>query len=362
MGALPSALVLFLCASIAPSAALPNETPDTSSGLSIEYTKPQTCDRPTRAGDNISVHYRGTLQSDGSQFDASYNRGVPFTFKLGAGQVIKGWDQGLLDMCVGEGRRLIIPPELAYGNRNLGAIPAGSTLVFETELMNIKGVPLETTEATTAISSLTVEPSLESTVATVTATVKESSTAVKSAIASATAALETSIPPPSPEKGHGHEDGPHGDHPPPPTECKLLGPFALVVQAALGAIALLSLVFKRWRERPRRPMKVWLFDVSKQILGTFFLHLANLAMSMFSSGDFEQRKAEELVKAVQADDGRMPNPCSFYLLNLAIDVSQILFVSFHHSVSNHPADHDWHSCTRHTSRRASQAIPPNPAR
>jgi FKBP-type peptidyl-prolyl cis-trans isomerase len=73
--------------------------------------------------------YKGTLQSDGSKFDSSYDRGKPFRFTIGKGQVIKGWDQGLLDMCIGEGRKLIIPPNLAYGNRPMGnTIPAGSTL------------------------------------------------------------------------------------------------------------------------------------------------------------------------------------------------------------------------------------------
>lgn len=97
-------------------------------GLKIETTEPKTCKRPTKGGDDISVHYRGTLQTDGSIFDESYKRGVPFSFKLGAGEVIKGWDQGLLDMCVGEQRKLTIPPELAYGHRNLGVIPPDSTL------------------------------------------------------------------------------------------------------------------------------------------------------------------------------------------------------------------------------------------
>lgn len=92
-------------------------------------------------------------------------------------------------------------------------------------------------------------------------------------------------------------------------ECKLLGPFSLIVQAALGTLALLSLVYKRWRERPQRPVKVWAFDVSKQVFGSAMLHLANLLMSMFSAGQLEIRKTYK------------PNPCSFYLLNLGIDVS-----------------------------------------
>lgn len=80
-------------------------------------------------GDTISVHYRGTLESNGEQFDASYDRNQPFSFKLGAGRVIKGWDQGLLDMCIGEERKLIIPYQLAYGEGGRPPIiPPSSTL------------------------------------------------------------------------------------------------------------------------------------------------------------------------------------------------------------------------------------------
>lgn len=90
------------------------------------------------------MHYRGTLSTpEGEPFDASYDRGTPLTFQLGAGRVIKGWELGLLDMCIGEKRRLTIPPELGYGERSMGPIPAGSTLVFETELVGIKGVESE---------------------------------------------------------------------------------------------------------------------------------------------------------------------------------------------------------------------------
>ncbi|KAF3060373.1 hypothetical protein TsFJ059_004728 [Trichoderma semiorbis] len=108
--------------------------------LKIEVTHAVECERKSQKGDTLSMHYKGTLAADGKKFDASYDRNQPFTFKLGAGQVIKGWDQGLLDMCIGEKRTLTIPPELGYGNRNMGPIPAGSTLVFETELLEIKGV------------------------------------------------------------------------------------------------------------------------------------------------------------------------------------------------------------------------------
>ncbi|KAE8145384.1 vacuolar membrane protein [Aspergillus avenaceus] len=92
-------------------------------------------------------------------------------------------------------------------------------------------------------------------------------------------------------------------------ECRLLGPFSLLVQVALGGLALLSLVYKRWKERPQRPVKVWAFDVSKQVFGSAMLHLANLLMSMFSAGQLE----------ITSD--YRPNPCSFYILNLGIDTT-----------------------------------------
>ncbi|EHY52562.1 Peptidyl-prolyl cis-trans isomerase fpr2 [Exophiala dermatitidis] len=113
----------------------------TPSGLEIEYLTPEIeCTRKTTKGDQIEVHYRGSLQSTGEEFDSSYSRGRPLPFKLGAGAVIKGWDEGLLDMCIGEKRKLTIPPELGYGERGIGPIPANSVLVFETELVGIKGV------------------------------------------------------------------------------------------------------------------------------------------------------------------------------------------------------------------------------
>lgn len=115
--------------------------------VSTEYLVTNTCTRKTTRGDTISVHYRGTLASDGSEFDASYNRNQPLSFTVGQGQVIKGWDEGLLDMCIGDKRKLTIPPEFGYGDRGMGPIPGGSTLIFETELMGIEGVEKEEDKA-----------------------------------------------------------------------------------------------------------------------------------------------------------------------------------------------------------------------
>ncbi|MFI5308092.1 MAG: FKBP-type peptidyl-prolyl cis-trans isomerase [Polyangiales bacterium] len=90
-----------------------------------------------RSGSNVTVHYVGTLTS-GKKFDSSRDRGKGFSFKLGAGQVIKGWDQGVAGMKVGGMRKLTIPPHLAYGDRGFpGAIPPSSTLIFEVELLSV---------------------------------------------------------------------------------------------------------------------------------------------------------------------------------------------------------------------------------
>ncbi|KAG6919343.1 FK506-binding protein 2B [Tephrocybe rancida] len=108
--------------------------------LVVETTHlPAECPIKAQKGDEIQVHYTGTLFDDPSEpFDSSHNRNAPLGITLGIGQVIKGWDQGLLGMCVGEKRHLIIPPNLAYGSRGAGGvIPGGATLVFETEMVAI---------------------------------------------------------------------------------------------------------------------------------------------------------------------------------------------------------------------------------
>jgi hypothetical protein len=123
---------------------------------------------------------------------------------------------------------------------------------------------------------------------------------------------------------------------PPPEdngECKLLDGFAVFIQGALGLLALLALVYKRWRERPQRPFKIWFFDVSKQVVGSVLVHIANLVMSMLSSGQLSMKVDASVISGrglgaallgardVDAQGKYKPNPCSFYLLNLAIDVS-----------------------------------------
>ena len=88
-------------------------------------------------GDVVSVHYAGRLQA-GTEFDNSKKRGTPLEFTVGGGQVIQGWEEGLLGMKVGGERILVIPPELAYGKQGIGPIPGGATLVFSIELLEIK--------------------------------------------------------------------------------------------------------------------------------------------------------------------------------------------------------------------------------
>lgn len=96
------------------------------------------CTTKSRKGDVLNMHYTGKLE-DGTEFDSSISRDKPFTFTLGKGQVIKGWDQGLLGMCEGEKRKLVIPADLGYGDRGAPPkIPGGATLIFEVELLSIE--------------------------------------------------------------------------------------------------------------------------------------------------------------------------------------------------------------------------------
>jgi peptidylprolyl isomerase len=91
------------------------------------------------AGSTVSVHYVGVAHSTGEEFDASYNRGAPLDFRLGVGQVISGWDQGVEGMKVGGRRKLVIPPHLGYGDRGAGGvIKPGETLIFVVDLLAVR--------------------------------------------------------------------------------------------------------------------------------------------------------------------------------------------------------------------------------
>jgi len=107
-----------------------------SNGLQIENLEVGQ-GTAVKSGDRISIHYLGTL-TDGTKFDSSYDRSQPFETQIGVGQVIQGWDLGVVGMKVGGKRRLTIPPALGYGERGAGAvIPPNATLIFEVELVGI---------------------------------------------------------------------------------------------------------------------------------------------------------------------------------------------------------------------------------
>jgi FKBP-type peptidyl-prolyl cis-trans isomerase len=114
-----------------------HKTITTASGLKYQVLKVGNGAVAT-AGQTVTVHYTGWL-TDGTKFDSSVDRGQPFQFTLGAGQVIKGWDEGVAGMKVGEQRTLTIPPDLGYGDRGAGGvIPPNATLVFDVELLGVQ--------------------------------------------------------------------------------------------------------------------------------------------------------------------------------------------------------------------------------
>lgn len=109
----------------------------TSSGLSYLELTPGTGASPT-AGKQVKVHYTGTLEN-GTKFDSSVDRNEPFVFTIGVGQVIPGWDEGVMSMKVGGKRKLVIPPQLGYGASGAGGvIPPNATLIFEVELLDVQ--------------------------------------------------------------------------------------------------------------------------------------------------------------------------------------------------------------------------------
>jgi len=134
-----SAILLVLA--IAPLSALAAGEVTTPSGLRIIDVKPGTGPMP-KAGQTVTVNYTGWLFVDGKKgkkFDSSLDRNEPFSFTLGQGQVIKGWDEGVATMHVGGQRTLIIPPDLGYGARGAGGvIPPGATLMFDVDLLGAK--------------------------------------------------------------------------------------------------------------------------------------------------------------------------------------------------------------------------------
>lgn len=121
-----------------PTTDMPDNMTTTDSGLMYEDLEVGTGALPT-PGQAVTVHYTGTLEN-GEKFDSSRDRNRPFSFTIGVGQVIKGWDEGVATMRVGGRRKLVIPPELGYGARGAGGvIPPNATLIFDVELIRVGG-------------------------------------------------------------------------------------------------------------------------------------------------------------------------------------------------------------------------------
>jgi peptidylprolyl isomerase len=143
MRALPRREALFALAALTATFATAKAQPvmTTADGLKIIDTQPGTGASP-KTGQTCVMHYTGWLYENGTKgkkFDSSVDRGTPFEFKIGVGQVIAGWDEGVATMKVGGKRTLIIPPELGYGARGAGGvIPGNATLIFDVELLAVK--------------------------------------------------------------------------------------------------------------------------------------------------------------------------------------------------------------------------------
>lgn len=333
----PTALLALLSAAT-PSLAQDeaNDLSDPPQDLQVNITNHVFCSHPSEKGDTVRVHYSLKIFGSDDIIETTFEK-KPFVFMVGLGHVIKGWDQGMLNMCPGETRTLTIPPGLAYGEKGAGDdIPENSTLVFETEMLAIYGhkqksvstwvpVPVPTAINATVTQSNGSVFTTPSTIMTVTATAPPTP---HWPIPGATGAVATGA-----FNSADRVEGSPKEQAAEENQCKLLGPFALLVQGALGLLALLTLVFKRFRESPKRPWRVWFFDVAKQVIGSIILHLINLLMSELGAGNLENQVAE-IGSQTQDEEGRKPNPCSFYLLNLAIDVSPpIPFLQTNHPLT-----------------------------
>lgn len=130
-------LLIFLC--FQPGVCLADEAPVVTTPSGLQYTDlKKGTGREAHVGETAIVHYTGWL-TDGTKFDSSRDRGEPFGFRLGAGRVIKGWDEGVEGMRIGGMRKLTIPPQLGYGPSGAaGVIPPNATLVFEVELLDLR--------------------------------------------------------------------------------------------------------------------------------------------------------------------------------------------------------------------------------
>lgn len=133
-------LLFFMIVAIsAPKGALAQTQTETVTASGLKYIDLKEGNGPSpKKGQNVLVHYTGWL-TDGTKFDSSVDRKEPFPFRIGEGQVIQGWDEGVLSMKMGGKRRLIIPPKLGYGARGAGGvIPPNATLIFEVELLDLR--------------------------------------------------------------------------------------------------------------------------------------------------------------------------------------------------------------------------------